>query len=107
MKCTVLRFPLCLIATAWLASAAASADQVQQFSGFVYEVLDGIGSSEECPVYYLQQSNGVDLVIVKKSKTRDEDSVLQKWVGKKATLEGTQSGQSILYERIGAYEPSH
>lgn len=107
MKSSTVRIPAFALAAFCGFAACAQADQQQQFSGFVYEVLDGIGTSDEGPVYYLQQMNGVDLVIVKKSKHREEDSALQKWVGKKATLEGTQAGQSVLYERIGAFEPAH
>ncbi|MGB8601718.1 MAG: hypothetical protein WCD42_05920 [Rhizomicrobium sp.] len=96
--------PLWILATvALLTTTPLAAQEKGQFNGFLYEVLDAIGTEDEGPIYFLQQFNGTDLPILKKAAKDREDDTLQGLIGKKVTIEGNMLGQSIEYKRIGPY----
>lgn len=97
--------PLWILGTtiALLAATPLAAQEKGQFNGFLYEVLDAIGTEDEGPIYFLQQFNGTDLPILKKATKGREDDTLQTLIGKKVTIEGNMLGQSIEYKRIAPY----
>lgn len=83
-----------------LTAVPITADETVRVEGFLYEVLDGIGTKDEGPAYFLQQFNGTDLAIIKNASQTKEDSTLQSFVGKKVSISGERTGQAILYQRV-------
>lgn len=100
-----LRTGLTLAASLWM-TTPLSAQEKGLYNGFLYEVLDAIGTEDEGPIYFLQQFNGTDLPILKKATKGREDDTLQALIGKKVTIEGDMLGQSIEYKRIAPYSPA-
>lgn len=93
------------IIIATLTAPPIAAEDTARFDGFLYEVLDAIGTEDEGPAYFLQQFNGPDLSVTKNASQTKEDSTLQGFVGKKVSISGEKQGQAIRYQRIVLYTP--
>lgn len=77
--------------------------RLAKFDGFVFSKLHAIGSKSEGPAYYLQQWDDKEIAIAKKTHLWQEDPALQKYLGKKATIEGKLNDGVLDYEKISDY----
>jgi hypothetical protein len=83
----------------------AKAAEKKTYKGFLYTVLDAIGTEDEDPIYFLEQFDGSDLMVLKRASKKKVDTTLQSFIGRKVTIEGVLMGQSIDYYRVYDYEP--
>jgi hypothetical protein len=76
-----------------------------RFDGYLFSKLHLIGSRSEGPIYLLQRWDYSENPVIKKAAPFQEDPNLQKFLGKKVTIEGTFRQDGILYEKISDLSP--
>jgi hypothetical protein len=92
--------------TVLVSDAGAQQKEMEKYNGFLFSKLTEIGSKSEGPTYFLQQFDYKEIKVIKKVPLWKEDPSLQKFLGKKVTIEGKMSNLGIVYEKIMDYKPT-
>jgi len=71
-----------------------------KYEGFIFTKLGSIGTRSEGPEYYIQLYNYKEIHIIKNGITFQSDKVLDKFVGKKAIIEGEMFEGQLRYTKI-------
>lgn len=83
----------------------ASAGERLKFDGYLFRILDAIGTKAEGPSYYLQEFDGKEVPVLKHAEPWQDDPSLHEYLGKKVTVTGELQGEAIRYSSIDDYEP--
>lgn len=75
------------------------------FDGFIFSKLTQIHSKSEGPAYFLQQWNYTEIPIIKNVEPCEDNSILNKYLGKKVTIKGVIEEAGIRYEELNEYDP--
>ncbi len=107
-KFTIVVTVLCAFAMGTVLAGDAGTQQREmgKYNGFLFSKLGGIGSKSEGPTYFLQQFDYKEIMVIKKVPLWKEDPSLQKFLGKKVTIEGKMNNMGIVYEKIIDYKPT-
>jgi len=74
------------------------------FNGYLFSKLQAIGSRSEGPIYYLQQFDYKEFVVLKKVQPWQGDPKLSQFLNKKVTIQGQLGMSGIDYKTIVPYK---
>lgn len=72
---------------------------MEKLAGYLFAKLDAIGARSEGPVYYIQQYDYKEQVIIKQANLWEEDPVLHPLIAQKIVLLGTVTPEGIEYQK--------
>lgn len=72
---------------------------MEKLAGYLFAKLDAIGTRSEGPVYYLQQYDYKEHVVIKQVNLWEEDPVLHPLIAQKIVLLGTLTPEGIEYQQ--------
>lgn len=93
---------VCVLSAVFLLPAAAenTSGAPGVYSGYLFAKLGNIGTKSEGPIYYLQQWDGSEVVVIKNGMLWQRDAQLDTHLNTKVTITGALEGGQLRYTTI-------